>query len=180
MRERIGMAVELAKRDGKALGPPIARPDNQQVIGIVCTGIAAKLRESESDILRMVGKVVEKYPDAIFVCCEKRSDKLAGEVLEFWDVDPVVLPTNPYWKVGTSDNRKPWRDSELKRWCDKVMVFVPRGGSSDWRTFVEKDAAMREKYPSWGPQTVFLIEYGEAPPPKPKVRRAKKRAKAFA
>lgn len=181
MSGRIGMAVELARKDGKRIGEPLPkRPDAEQVIGIVCVGIAAKLRESESDILRMVGKVVDKYPDAIYVCAEKRSDRLAGEVLEFWGVDPVVLPTNPYWKTASSDSRKTMRDSELRRWADKVMVFVPRGGSSDWRTFVEKHDAMATKYPSLGRSNVFLVEYGEAPPPKPKVRRAKKRAKAFA
>lgn len=170
-------------------------------IGIVCTGIPAKLRENEADILRKVGKLVEKYPDAAYVCFEKRSDRMAFEALEFWGVTPEVLILDPADRlIGTAkadaewngkpikqgervtiyDHRKPIRDGKMKR-CDKVLVFVPRGGSSEWREYVKRWNDFAAKYPSWGPCNVFLSEYGEAPPPKPKVRRAKKRkAQAFA
>jgi hypothetical protein len=177
-------------------------------IGIVCSGTPAKLRESERDILQKVGKVVEKYPDATYVCFEKRSDRMTNEALEFWGVTPEVLILDPAWqrvevavrdgewngrhykagdRVVIYDHRKSIRDNEMKR-CDKVLVFAPRGGSAEWRDYIEKwkwrDYIEKwnkrlERFPSLGPCNVFLAEYGEAPPPRARTRRPKKKAKAF-
>jgi hypothetical protein len=164
-------------------------------IGIVCVGLPAKLAENERTINQRIAKLLHRYPEAIFVCLERKSDRFTQDALEMFGVTPTVLHMDESWrrvetvkvagefqgkqyepgdKVTLYDHRKQMRDSELVRVCDRVLVFAPRGSSGHWQDFVKKAAAKRERFPSW-PQTVFLAEYGEAPPKKAKARRATKR-----
>lgn len=134
------------------------------------------------------------------MCLERKSDRFTKDALELFGVTPEVLHMDESWrrvetvaragefqgkrykpgdKVTLYDHRKQMRDSELVRTCDKVLVFAPRGSSGHWQELVRKTNEKRERFPTW-PQTVFLSEYGEAPPPKRKVRKAKKNVRQYA
>jgi hypothetical protein len=184
---------------------PQTRPTERQRtlnrIGIVTVGTAAKITENEAALNQRLVKLIDRYPEATFVCLEKRSDRFTQEALQLFGVVPEVMALDDFaehkrvetvarageWngkqyepgdKVTLYDNRRLFRDSAFRDSCDKVLVLIPRGSSSEWRSWVEKDDAFRERYPSWWPKKVFLSEYGEAPAPKARVRRPKKRKAA--
>jgi hypothetical protein len=106
----------------------------------------------------MLARGLAQHPDAVWVCCEPKSDKLTRDVMLSLDIDPVVLPMNKSWlhrpgvrvwprglefvldsrgvwtlRDMSYDLQRTWRDNELLHLCDELIIFHKRTGHSPWR-----------------------------------------------
>lgn len=103
-------------------------PSDSPVIGLVVS-------RSYPDLENLAQRIADlDEPGAIWVCAE--TDVEAKSLLEAYD--PVMLPLNPWWRVGDFDGRRDWRDLELLRLCERLYVFQKAGQKTKWNEWAKK------------------------------------------
>ena len=171
---------------GQVRVPPASVSDNK-VIGVICSGDVAVHRDQVKAALE---RGVAQRPQAVWVCFEKKSDRMTYDVLLSLGVEPVVLPLLEWWRrkprpvagswpcgrawkkgedgvwrlvdIPSFDFRRTWRDAEMSLLCDELIVFHRRTGNSPWR----------ERLASGRYSKLFVVELG--PEPKRPARKKRK------
>lgn len=108
---------------------PVATPAT--TIGVVCSGDVAVYRD---DVKQALERGIAERPDAEWLCLTPKSDRLTHDLLVQLGVKPEVLELDSRFKIeGGGDYRRAWRDGELLRRSDELIVFHKRAGHSPWR-----------------------------------------------
>lgn len=136
-----------------------------KVIGVVCSGDVAVHRDQ---VKNAIERGLAQRPDAVWVCCEAKSDRMTLDVMRSLDIDPVVLSMNDHWKGEGYDVRRVVRDSELLHLCDELIVFHKRTGSSPWRERKKWADSLGGKVHTG----LFVVELG--PEPAKRARKTRK------
>lgn len=159
---------DVAPPASDGMRSPVTAPTNK-VIGVICAGDLALERDTVKDT---IAKGLEQRPDAVWVCIEPKSDRLTFEVMRSLDIDPVVMPMNPYWKGDRNrwgrpfDERRTMRDCEMLSLCDELIVFHKRTSNSPWRERAQRKLELGLH------QNLFVVEMG--PEPKKRARKTRK------
>ena len=104
----------------------------RDTIALVCDP-----RFPADDATRLLGAVAAARPEAVWVVRE--TDKRARSLLSQSGIDPVLAPLVGYWKNDRIDLRARWRDLELIRTCELVLVARDRRSQASlwWKTRAE-------------------------------------------
>lgn len=129
-------------------------------------GVIVAQKFSDRDLIseKLEEGIARVAPDTVWILRESPKSNhavtAAWDTLRAHDIEPFLAPLLPYFTRKDDEHgydvRRAWRDSELRRTCERIIVFHDASSNvtAEWR-----DAL--------GPAKIFVIERGAKAKRKP-------------